>query len=122
MLARLHTELALLNNGKGAIKKFYLREAFLAMRNMETLNERREEDFSRKIRLLVSLGLYDQARNLLNEEPPSPEILLLRMELEFLSRNFDRVFELGHLLEQQSNYITTEDLKLVRFWMGYERG
>jgi hypothetical protein len=42
--------------------------------------------------------------------------------VEFLGRNFDRVFKLGHLLGQQSNYITTEDLKLVRFWMGHETG
>lgn len=119
--ARLYYELALLNQKKKAIRTFYLREAFGVMRSLGALVVLEKEDIRQMVRLVMALGLFYQAREFLKHYPDDPEMRFLEAEAEFSAGNFSSVFCLCRIMEDQSQFVTTEERNLARFWLGHER-
>ena len=115
-LARLYYEMAQLYQGAGAIRRFYLREAHAALK---TLGRGSREDLELLVRVLIQLGLADQAAKALAPHLASrdPFFLVLEAEVQFSRRNYHRVFELAARLVQREESLTPAQRDLVTYWL-----
>ena len=119
--AGLYREMALLAAERN-IRNFYLKESFYLIREAGKLGPLVRDDGILMVRILLDLGIWDQAKQVLHQLAEGggedTEIILLNAETDFRRGDyagagvwFSRVSGSEHLLD-------TEELDRYRFWMG----
>jgi hypothetical protein len=124
-LARQYFEMAELQGDAGAVRAFYLREAYAAVVKARREGRVMRTDLALTIDILVSLGLHSQAAALLARvrPPEHPFILLLSARVAFHRGRYARVSECCRKLAASAADLDEEERGLVEFWTtGGERG
>ncbi len=119
-LGRLFYELAVINKNREAIKKFYFRESyryFTQVRSSEVLGFK---DLEIVIRILLELGLYENALTLLNKESSSmdPPRLYLKAEIVFRMGDYPEVTAICRHLTEDAEGLSDEQKAQIAYWVG----
>jgi len=104
-LAREYYELALLSERSPSIRAFYLREAFVTIRDDAGAEGLPLDLIAVTVRILSALGLHEQAESVLGRaaEPRDPEILHFRAEIAFFRKDYRTVSLIARHLASQYN-------------------
>jgi hypothetical protein len=96
-IARLYFELGLINEKRTSIKAFYLRESVSHLKGFLDLKYISRDDFILLARILIELGLFELAADVIaamgNELEGHPYIPFLKAEIAFARHDYDEVFE-----------------------------
>lgn len=119
-LSALYAELSALYLPGSSLRGFYLREAY---RLLATLRDRTALDTGDTVRLtrvLIDLGLFDQAAAVLRDQPAEARgrLLLLEAEIEFKRRHYARVWEICRELEATGDAIDPDERSVIDYWLG----
>lgn len=119
-LGELYAELSRLYPPESSLRGFYLHEAYLQLTTRREMQASARDETVRLIRVLISLGLYDQAAEEINglPEDSDPKTLFLRAEIEFQRRNYTRVLEICHRIRTLNGAMTREEHSLLASWLG----
>lgn len=120
--ARQFYQLAVLNSQE-VIRKFYLKEAFLLSRRLESSGDYDKEDGLFSIAILKELELYGQAKQTITSlkeryGTDDPEILRVEAMVEFAQHNFMKVILIYLKLGSLKGRLDTEELAALSFWTG----
>ncbi|WP_455383419.1 hypothetical protein [Salinispira pacifica] len=118
-LARLCQELATLYLPGSSLRAFYLHEAYSWLRELEQRGWMTGEARSRMVRVLLALGLYDQARAELESfgVGRNTEALLLEAQIEFERRNYAQVTNVCRTLASKRETLSEEERQCVDYWL-----
>jgi hypothetical protein len=118
-IARLCQDLATLYGPGSSLRAFYLHESYSWLRTLEREFGLGDASHTRLVRVLVQLGLQDQARSELERLGigRSAEALLLEAEIEFERRNYVRVAEVCRELEPQLDSLESDARQSVAYWL-----
>lgn len=119
-LARTYFEFAQLHEQVGTIKSFYLKESYSYIRIISQNEYLKDNHVDLLVRVLVQLGLYEQALTILQKyrKKNDPFSLLLEAEIEFSRCNFNRIFEICRELLQCEDQLNSDQRLLVQYWLG----
>jgi hypothetical protein len=118
-LARLYEELSRLYEAGSSLRGFYLHEAYTWLTLIRSDPAFGNEDIIRFIRVLISLGLFDQAAKELHTRPAEGTTqLLLEAEIEFHRRRYSRVTEIFHDVQEKSATLADTERLLLEQWLG----
>lgn len=119
-LARLHYELAMLNENSPSIRSFYLREAFLNVRSEASGTALPLDLLTVTVRILAALGLNEQAESVLRRAKArvDPEVLFLRAEIAFGQRDYRAVSVIVRHLSKDYNRLREGIRSAIDQWCG----
>jgi hypothetical protein len=112
--AEIYYHLALLNKEEVTLCHFYLREAYLLLVGLVNTNQALGKDKNLLIRILIHLGLYKQAEQML---PFLPDNRLLQLELAYEQRDIRKLSVLLNEMKQDENPGDPEK-ETLEFWTG----
>jgi hypothetical protein len=118
-LSLAYYELAELHGKARSIRAFYLREAYSALRmSLAKGSPLSRDTLGLGVDILIGLGLYDQAADLLKKiKPPDhPFVLLLTARVAFHKKEFAKVIALCRGLA--SHELEHDEALLAEFWAG----
>ena len=119
-LAFLYNELAKLYDTGSSLRGFYLHEAYTwlsSIRGEKVFGNREVVSF---IRILIDLGLFDQAALELERYPAEhkTELLLLEAEIEFHRRSYSRVATICREVQERWETLTDSERLILEQWIG----
>ena len=113
-------ELACINADRPAIKRFYLAEAYSYLKKLYRRSRFTKNDLELTVRVLLALKLPDRASFILNRikgaMKDNPDVLLLRAEVEFSAKRFDRVAEIIERIRTTAPWVRSEQQVIVKLW------
>ena len=109
LAAEIYYHLAMLNKNEGTLSNFYMKEAYLLLKDEEN-----RTDNSFLFKILMALKLYDQAESLLFH---SRKCLICHLEVAFKKNDMARFMEILKELAAADD-LNEEEQKVVDFWMG----
>ena len=119
-IAQQFFELALVNNSRPAIKRFYLAESYSYMRTLQETRGLYINDVVFVVRLLLLLAHSHEARRILAEIDETLgndlRILLLQAEVEFNARNFHRVADIVGSLSNRGEELDDNQRQMLEQW------
>jgi hypothetical protein len=121
-LAREYFELAELQSGAGSVRAFYLREAYASLRGGDEEGSISSPDIPLAVDILVALGLYDQAQQLLEGElkagggPDDPSTLLMCARVAFHRRDVREVALICRRLASSGAALGEGEKRIISFW------
>lgn len=123
-LAFLYNELARLYDPGSSLRGFYLHEAYTrlsSIRGDEVFGNPETVSF---IRILIDLGLFDQAALELDRYPAEheTELLLLEAEIEFHRHSYSRVAEICREVHDRWETLTESERLILEQWTGRDAG
>ena len=125
-IARRFYEVARVNDSRPSIKRFYLAEAYEYLKGLYRDSRFSKDDLSLTVEVLVSLGLPDRARFILEhikgDARDDPEILVLQGSVEFKAKRFDRVAAIAERIRRVAPGFGERHGELLRMWTEPERG
>ncbi|UCF96781.1 MAG: hypothetical protein JSV89_16610 [Spirochaetaceae bacterium] len=115
-LVRQYFELAQIH--PGSIRNFYLREAFGYIKKLNKLKHLGKGDVVLVVRILVALGLTDQAKRIINQLPDREDISYLRLEMEvaFKQKDITGVQNLCDRLRARQGQLDEESQAFLDYW------
>ena len=118
-LARLYVELSQLYGRQSALRKFYLKEAYQWSSAIEGVGDIDVKSQQRTIRVLIQLGLLDQAASELDRHGKgmSAEFLMLEAEIEYERKNMEGVLAVCRALAPSFDALTEEQRLVVSYWL-----
>lgn len=118
-IAGLCQDLATLYGPGSSLRAFYLHESYTWLRTLEKDFGMGDSDRGRLVRVLLQLGLQDQARSELERfgVGRNTEALLLEAEIEFERRNYVRVGQVCRELEPRLDSLGSEVRQSVAYWL-----
>lgn len=118
-LAHLYFEMAQLYGRQSALRKFYLAEAYEWSVVVEGAGEADTRSQQQTIRVLIELGLLDQAMAELDRygRGVSAEFLLMEAEIEYEMRHYGRIRSICEKLLPHLGTLTEEQRLLVACWL-----
>ncbi|HUX12695.1 MAG TPA: hypothetical protein VMW87_06680 [Spirochaetia bacterium] len=118
-LSLLCRDLAQLYAPGTSLRAFHLHESYTWLIALKRTAKMGEVANSRLIRVLVELGLYDQARTELERFGigHNTAAYLLEAEIEFERRNFPRVFEICRELSLRPQTLSDAERQCVTYWL-----
>jgi len=123
-LAGLYSELSRLYPPHSSLRGFYLHEAYRWLKSLRDSGQFGAEESLRLIRVLIDLGLYDQAASEIANHPIAAgedrEILLLEAEVEFQRHHYSRIGELCRRLDEHSESLNARERSMVECWLGVD--
>jgi hypothetical protein len=105
--AEIYYHLAMLNREERTLSNFYIKEAYLLLKDKEN-----RTDDALLFRILMTLKLYDQAESLLSDDRES---LLYRLEIAFKKNEMSRFKEILKKLAALE-FPSMEERKVLDFW------
>lgn len=116
-LARQFYELAQIH--PGSIRNFYLREAFGYIKELNRLKRLGREDVVLTVRILLALGLTDQARRIIDQlaDRDNPSYLRLEMEVAFKRRDITEVQKLCDRLQSDREQLDEPSQAFLTYWI-----
>jgi hypothetical protein len=117
-LAREYYELALLSERSPSIRAFYLREAFVTIRDDALAEGLQPALIAVAVRILSALGLHEQAESVLSraQDLRDPEVLHFRAEVAFLRRDYRTVSLIARHLATQYNRLPEAVRSFIDQW------
>jgi hypothetical protein len=115
-LARQYYELAQIH--PGSIRNFYLREAFGYIKALNKLKRLGKQDIVLMVRILLALGLTDQANRIIAQLPDREDIAYLRLEMEvaFKRKDITGVQKLADRLQAKGKELDEESRDFLAYW------
>lgn len=119
-IAGLYAELSRLYPSESSLRGFYLHEAYRHLTAHRELTQSSREEKVRLARVLISLGLYDQAAEEIAAlaDDATREVLFLRAEVEFNRRNYAGVLEICNRIRSLPGELTEDDRTILESWLG----
>ena len=116
-LARQFYELAQIH--PGSIRNFYLREAFGYIKELNRLKRLGREDVVLTVRILLALGLTDQARRIIDQlaDRDNPSYLRLEMEVAFKRKDITEVQHLCDRLQSNRERLDEPSRAFLTYWI-----
>jgi len=121
-LAREYYELALLSERSPSIRAFYLREAFVTIRDDAAAEKLPLDLIAVAVRILSALGLHGQAESVLGRarDLRDSQVLYFRAEIAFLRRDYRTVSLIARHLAEQYNRLPEGIRILIDQWRPME--
>lgn len=118
-LARLYAELSRLYPTASTLRGFYLHEAYNWLTSLRKATSFGPDDAARLLRVLIDLGLYDQAASELEgyRTEEDKRFLLFEAEIEFQRRHYSRVVEVCRSLESLDSELDDTEWTLIEHWL-----
>jgi hypothetical protein len=115
-LAQQYYELAQMH--PGTIRNFYLREAFGYIKKLNKLKRLGRQDVVLLVRLLLTLGLTDQAKRIIDQltDREDPSYLLLEAEIAFKRKDITSVQKLCDRLKTQPRHLDEDSQAFLSYW------
>lgn len=115
-LARQYYELAQMH--PGSIRNFYLREAFGYIKKLNKLKRLGRRDVVLLVRLLLALGLTDQAKRIIDQltDRENLSYLLLEAEVAFKRKDITGVQKLCDRLKTERQHLDEESQAFLSYW------
>ncbi len=119
-LAFLYDELAKLYDTGSSLRGFYLHEAYTWLASIRSADIFGNQEVVRFIRILIDLGLFDQAARELEHYPAEheTELLLLEAEIEFHRHSYSRVAQICRELQDRWETLTEAERLILEQWVG----
>ena len=119
-LAFLYEELSRLYETGSSLRGFYLREAFTWLSTIRSDPSFGGEEVERFIRILINLGLFDQAAQELETYPAEHEtqLLFLEAEIEFHRRRYSRVTAICREVHERWDSLSQGERHILEQWLG----
>ena len=116
-LARQYYELAQIH--PGSIRNFYLREAFGYIKELNRLKRLGKEDVVLTVRILLALGLTDQAKRIIDQlaDREHPSYLRLEMEVAFKRKDITEVQKLCDRLQSDREKLDEPSQAFLTYWI-----
>ena len=116
-LARQYFELAQVH--PGSIRNFYLREAFGYIKELNRLKRLGREDVVLTVRILLALGLTDQAKRIIDQlaDRRNPSYMRLEMEVAFKRRDITEIQTLCDRLESEGERLDEPSRAFLAYWI-----
>ncbi len=119
--AELYMELAELNKDVEDLGNFYLRESFRSYINLQKKNEAETEDLLNMCRILISLGLPQQAAKTIEDNNiKCIEAKFILADIAFRQRDYIRINSLMAELDKHLSEMDYNQTALLDFWMDKE--
>lgn len=119
-LARQFYELARINDERPAIRRFYLTEGYGYLKDLYRNARFTRADLELAVEVLLSLGLPDRARFILERiEGPirdDPDVLLLRARVEFHAKEFTRVSSILEYMKRRAPWVKAREQEILKLW------
>ncbi len=112
--AEVYYHLALMNREEKILRNFYLKEAYLLLGDLENRNLAEEKERFLLIRILITLQLYDQAKQLL---PPERKSRLIELELAYERRDIPGINRILSAFKKES-HLSEQEREILSFWKG----
>ncbi|MBN1411434.1 MAG: hypothetical protein JW969_11370 [Spirochaetales bacterium] len=119
-LARLYFELAVLNERRIPIKKFYLKESLRYMKGVTRLKGLKKDEIEMLVKILNGFDLFSNSMEIVKSFDTAdndPFYLLLQAEIEFHRHNFNKVHEICRTLKSMEEKLTRKQKDLVSYWL-----
>lgn len=115
-LAQQYYELAQMH--PGSIRNFYLREAYGYIKKLNKLKRLGRRDVVLLVRLLLALGLTDQAKRIIDQlaDREDPSYLLLEAEVAFKRKDITGVQKLCDRLKTERQHLDEESQAFLSYW------
>jgi len=115
-LAQQYYELAQMH--PGTIRNFYLREAFEYIKKLNKLKRLGRQDVVLLVRLLLALGLTDQAKGIIDQlaDREDPSYLLLEAEVAFKRKDIASVQKLCDRLKTEHQHLDEDSKAFLSYW------
>ncbi len=115
-LAQQYFELAQMH--PGSIRNFYLREAFGYIKKLNKLKRLGRRDVVLLVRLLLALGLTDQAKRIVDQLTDRENLshLLLEAEVAFKRKDIAGVQKLCDRLKTERQHLDEESQAFLSYW------
>lgn len=115
-LAKQYYELAQIH--PGSIRNFYLREAFGYIKELNKLKSLGKEDVVLKVRILLALGLTDQAKRIIGQlaDRENPSFLRLEIEVAFKGKDITEVQRLCDRLKSKCEQLDEPSRAFLAYW------
>ncbi|RKX90793.1 MAG: hypothetical protein DRP84_12625 [Spirochaetes bacterium] len=119
-LGRLFFELAMLNNERDSIKKFFLRESYQYFSDIRKSRKLSPEELNTLIRILIELKLYKNAEDILEKEKSelSVEYLFQRAELLFRMGQYAESRNTCYQIQNLADILTDKQQMIIDYWLG----
>lgn len=116
LLARQYYELAQIH--PGSIRNFYLREAFGYIKQLNRLKRLGREDVVLTVRILLALGLSDQAKGIIDQisDRENSAYLQLEMEVAFKRKDLPEVQRLCDRLKSDPEQLEEAGRAFLAYW------
>jgi hypothetical protein len=116
-LARQYYELSQIH--PGSIRNFYLREAFGHIKELNRLKRLGQEDVVLTVRILLALGLTDQAKRIVAQlaARDNPFYMRLEMEVAFKSKDITEVQKLCDRLQSHRERMDETSRAFLAYWI-----
>jgi hypothetical protein len=121
-LAKEYFELAEMQSGARSVRAFYLREAYSSLRGHDEEESIPLPALPLAVDILVGLGLYDQARGLLERARAGGSadddalVLLMSARVAFHRRDFHEVAAICRSLASSGAVLGEKEAHIVSFW------
>jgi hypothetical protein len=115
-LAQQYYELAQMH--PGSIRNFYLREAFGYIKKLNKLKRLGRQDVILLVRLLLALGLTDQAKRIIEQLSDREDLLYLLLEVEvaFKRKDITGVQKLCDRLKSERQHLDEDSQAFLSYW------
>jgi hypothetical protein len=115
-LARQYYELAQIH--PGSIRNFYLREAFAYVKKLNKLKRLGKEDVVLMVRILLALGLTNQAKRIIDQLAERDDLQYRRLEMEvaFKRRDIIQVQRLCDRLKSHWEQLDEPSRAFLTYW------
>jgi hypothetical protein len=119
-LARTYYELSLLHGKSGAMKNFYLKEAYSYLGRIDLGKVSDTSIISMAVKILLELRLFRQAVEVLEKSwrQHDPSYLLLMAEIAFRQRHFESIPPICERLADLPEDLGENDKAVVAYWSG----
>jgi hypothetical protein len=116
-LAQQYYELAQMH--PGSIRRFYLREAFGYIKKLNKMKRLGKQEVILLIRVLLALGLTDQASRIINQSADREDLayLLLEAEVAFKKKDISAVQRICERLKTEQQHLDEESRAFLSYWL-----
>ncbi len=119
--AELYIELAELNKDVNDLRIFYLGESFRSYINLQKRNEAETDDLLNMCRILIALGLPQQAEKIISENNLNCiESKFILADIAFRQRSYSELYSIMAELDSQRASMDYNQTELIDFWMDKE--
>jgi len=120
-LAQQYYELAQMH--PGSIRNFYLREAYGYIKKLNKLKPLGRQDVVLLVRLLLALGLTDQAKRIIDQlaDREDPSYLPLEVEVAFKRKDIAGLQKLCDRLKAEPQHLDEDSQAFLSYWFEANR-